>query len=151
MEIPAGYTGSKMKLWDQWLQKPNSTDAAMALDKLPLKNKPHAGITGWDKEAIRPWVLWYEQIKAGNRTFSFEGDPTDYNLNGPVREAKNPDANRTPRRPTTETSPATKASPEAKAANQTEDRSNLTTIVPGIIALILGSGYWIYRRKSSAS
>lgn len=46
---------------------------------------------------IRPWQLWYGQVKAGTRTFRFVGDPAEYSLAGPVvaRETSgNPTARR---------------------------------------------------------
>ncbi len=31
---------------------------------------------------------WYQGVKDGNRTFRFEGDPTEYDLNGPASKEK---------------------------------------------------------------
>ncbi len=33
------------------------------------------------------WQLWYEQVKAGNRSFRFKGDPREYNLKEPVSQS----------------------------------------------------------------
>jgi len=90
--------------------------------------------------ALPAWRLWYNQVKAGNRTYRFKGDPTEYDLNGPVRDSKNMDTIRTARR----------AAPESHSETEPKGRSNAPTITFGIITLILGGGYWIYRRKSLA-
>src|SRR5690606_26228155 len=62
---------------------------AMTLQRLPLTFKPvkRAGYT-FPYEYVYAWQNWYEQIKAGSRTFRFEGDPTEYDLNGPVPKEK---------------------------------------------------------------
>ncbi len=33
---------------------------------------------------IPAWQAWYEQVKSGHRTFRFQGDSTEYDLNGPA-------------------------------------------------------------------
>ena len=68
---------------------PNSWLAAEALTRLPIVSKPTTlqwnRIYDNDLEAVtHAWKLWYQQVKAGNRTFRFEGDATEYNLNGPL-------------------------------------------------------------------
>ncbi|MEY3897594.1 MAG: hypothetical protein RLZZ214_3115 [Verrucomicrobiota bacterium] len=68
---------------------PNSYQAVMALHSLPIVSKPYRPLGGQfvddDFEpSIASWQIWYEQIKSGNRTFRFEGDPTEYDLNGPA-------------------------------------------------------------------
>ena len=63
--------------------------AATALGRLPIVNKPVPAKTQFrTPEDVAPWKLWYEQIKAGKRTFRFEGDATEYDLNGPASKDK---------------------------------------------------------------
>ena len=38
--------------------------------------------------ALASWRQWYEDIKSGRRTFRFEGDSTEYDLNGPAPKEK---------------------------------------------------------------
>lgn len=38
----------------------------------------------------RTWQLWYEQVKAGTRTFRFKGDPQPYTLAGPAEKELRP-------------------------------------------------------------
>lgn len=47
----------------------------------------------WDdykEEDAKTWELWFEQVKAGTRTFRFKGDPQDYNLQGSVSKSIEP-------------------------------------------------------------
>ncbi len=63
--------------------------AAAALGKLPIVNKPVPAKTQFrTPDDVLPWKQWYEQIKAGNRTFRFEGDATEYDLDGPASKDK---------------------------------------------------------------
>jgi hypothetical protein len=68
----------------------NSLHAVDALYKLGLKNPPVHGPFSDPYGDLRSWQLWYEQIRAGNRTFSFKGDSTVYTLAGPVANTSSP-------------------------------------------------------------
>jgi hypothetical protein len=66
-----------------------SVQAARIFGKLPLASKPTSNRLDHEAEgALAVWQAWYEQIKAGKRTFRFEGDPTEYDLNGPAPKEK---------------------------------------------------------------
>ena len=71
---------------------PLANRATGTLMKLPIKNKPAAFTGPVTRETIirdlPAWRLWYEQIRSGKRTFSFEGDTTEYDLNGPAPKEK---------------------------------------------------------------
>jgi hypothetical protein len=70
------------------MAKPNCDRAVRALTEL-LANPPvPAGSDYLFHRDLQTWRLWYEQVKAGNRTFRFEGDPTEYDLNGPAPKEK---------------------------------------------------------------
>jgi hypothetical protein len=43
-----------------------------------IKNPPQPDHRGY--AIIDSWKLWFEQVKAGNRTFSFEGENISYRL-----------------------------------------------------------------------
>ncbi len=67
----------------------HAENALAAIARLPLETRANttpAEMTTYWKD-IDAWKLWYEQVKAGNRTFRFKGDPREYNLNGPVEKA----------------------------------------------------------------
>ncbi len=66
----------------------NSGLATMALRSL-IQDDPVKSKNGWlELGEKKAWQQWYEQIKLGNRTFRFEGDPTEYDLNGPASGQK---------------------------------------------------------------
>ena len=72
---------------------PNSSYALRAIAKLPIVSPPvptrkHSAVI-YDED-IDPWRVWYQQVKAGKRTFRFEGDPLEYSLAGPVVKAADP-------------------------------------------------------------
>ena len=72
---------------------PASDYAMFTFDGMPIVAKPYKrpGSTIPEREmpaALDAWRVWYEQVKAGNRTFRFEGDPTEWDLNGPAPKDK---------------------------------------------------------------
>lgn len=69
---------------------PNSANAAYALSGMNIVGRPARGDLRRDPADVRAWQLWFEQVRAGTRTFSFEGDPTIYSLSGPVDRALDP-------------------------------------------------------------
>ncbi|QJE94747.1 hypothetical protein [Luteolibacter luteus] len=66
----------------------NCYHAVETLHKLGLRNPPVARDYPDVYGDVRTWQLWYEQVRAGTRTFSFEGDDTIYTLAGPVKESR---------------------------------------------------------------
>lgn len=59
--------------------------AALALAALPIVGKPGTPRMEFGgPEDTAAWKQWYEEIKDGKRTFRFEGDPVEYDLNGPA-------------------------------------------------------------------
>ncbi len=93
---------------------PNSLYAVRALNKLGIRNAP-VKREHWDPADLRTWQLWYEQIRAGTRTFSFEGDDAIYSLSGPVRTALDPGdiLSESRRSPAAGTGAAAEAKPES--------------------------------------
>jgi hypothetical protein len=121
------------------MQTPTSQLAASLLEKM-IESPPLIDLPGTYFSDLGPWKNWYHQVKEGNRTYRFKGNPTEYDLNGPVRATKTPDAKRSDRRAITDSSAETKK----------KGGSNAPTITAIIIAVLIGGGYWIYRRKSMA-
>jgi hypothetical protein len=64
-----------------WVSAPsNAYYAAQTLCNIGLKNAP-VPKTKWAKaDDLATWRLWWEQLQAGNRTFSFEGQDTVFRL-----------------------------------------------------------------------
>ena len=71
---------------------PHASQALVAIAKLPLEVRPSQTPPDQTRywEDIDAWKLWYEQVKAGTRTFRFKGDPQEYSLAGPVIETREP-------------------------------------------------------------
>jgi hypothetical protein len=72
--------------------QPLSEWAATSLMKLPIKNKPLGLTSATASDTLEinlaVWQRWYEQVKSGTLTFSFVGDPMEYDLNGPAPKEK---------------------------------------------------------------
>ncbi|MGB6223162.1 MAG: hypothetical protein WBG04_19195 [Haloferula sp.] len=62
---------------------PNSVHATKAFTALGISNPPVRALA-YDPGDQRTWQLWFNQVKAGARTFSFEGDDATYSLEGEV-------------------------------------------------------------------
>lgn len=110
-----------------------------------------SGATG----TLEAWTTWYTQVKEGRRTFRFKGNPQEYDLNGPVSEAKNPDIPRPNRRPDTNLSDPVGSAPQSAAAANTSAAkspsiasSRAPWIIGGIITLIAAAFYLVRRAKS---
>ena len=64
---------------NNWLDlRSNAYLACSALEKIGLKNAPLPPTAGENPDNLATWKLWWGPIKAGNRTFSFEGQDVDY-------------------------------------------------------------------------
>jgi hypothetical protein len=118
---------------------PLALGAATALYFLPLKTKPVKNWSGSDYDQVLKWRDWYQQIKEGRRTFSFEGDPQEYDLTGPVHEARNPDIARVTKRPN--------VSEGAIPLSQTHSKSTMIWGSGFFVALAGLIGY-LYMRKT---
>jgi hypothetical protein len=82
-------TPEAVRILGEFLNDPAmSPVAAKSLLDMPLKAKPAESNLEGEKmssEEIQLWKDWYGQVKSGQRTFSFESDPQEYDLNGPKR------------------------------------------------------------------
>lgn len=84
---------SPIPVQDDWLWPSLARHSVEVLAVMPIVKKPTARIedpanSGVIMPDLKAWQQWFEQIKAGKRTFSFEGDPTEYDLNGPAPKEK---------------------------------------------------------------
>jgi hypothetical protein len=72
---------SPIPVQDGMMENPLAHYALRALAQLPLESKP-AQTSADDhlEKDLRSWQLWYEQVKAGTRTFRFKGDPKEYSF-----------------------------------------------------------------------
>jgi hypothetical protein len=122
---------------------PNSAYALQAIAKLPLVSPPvptrKNNFAIYDED-IEAWRLWYEQVKAGKRTFRFEGDPQEYNLAGPVTKTAAPAMDRS--QPTSANQP----SQEVMAKP-----SELAMIPLAGASALLALAIWLVTKKKRSS
>lgn len=133
-----------------WFEKPLATHAADALNGLPLVNKPVKRIPldrGDPDKDLKAWQHWYQQIKSGKRTYRFEGDRQEYDLNGPAPKEKLASIERDRKRD------EERASRSNKSGSGTVPGFDRLTTSPGfaggILAAILGvlaAGWYYWRR-----
>jgi len=57
---------------------PSCSLAVVALHNLGLENPPVNTSYADYRNDLRTWQLWFEQVRAGNRTFSFKADKKVY-------------------------------------------------------------------------
>ena len=127
--------------------------AATALGRLPIVNKPVPAKTQFrTPEDVAPWKLWYEQIKAGKRTFRFEGDATEYDLNGPASNEKLQRVERDRKRDDERSAGHRKSSSGLNAEFAVTQISKPSTIaaILAACALVAGAGWYFLRGRKVA-
>lgn len=110
----------------------NFRRASMALTQLGIKKAPVKNVStsaGFELSDVNTWQLWYEQVRDGSRTFSFEGDDKNYSLSGPVSVAKDGPTTSRPDRKAT-----------IAAGNGSEPIRSQDNRTPLVIAIILVVG-----------
>lgn len=105
---------------------PSCYSAIIALHNLGLENPP-VKTKYPDASDLRTWQLWYEQVRAGTRTFSFKGDKTIYSLSGPVRTALDPGEIRS----------SARRSPAEESGEASSETGPGSSKIPRIVALSL--------------
>ncbi|GAA5481023.1 hypothetical protein Hsar01_00228 [Haloferula sargassicola] len=98
------------------------------------------------------WVLWFEQVKAGTRTFRFKGDPQPYTLAGPAEKELRPlrdgdEGVEARRQKTTE-----RGNPEISTGTGEEDGRKIPWLPLGLATLLAGGGgvYWWRQSRKAA-
>ena len=126
---------------------PNIHLAARALQELhhlPLASKPVQSEDVHTDEDLETYRLWYAQIKAGNRTFRFVGDPNEYTLAGPVRSS--PEVASTP--------PKARDSADASPSTETGPNSSAPWLAITLGGTLIGGALWYWlvsRRRTQIS
>ncbi len=62
--------------------------AGATLSMLPIVDKPAPAGQRFQPETLPAWRRWYREIAEGRSTFRFEGDPVEYDLDGPASAEK---------------------------------------------------------------
>lgn len=139
-----------------FIKRPHCYSAMLALQRLPIVEKPCEPL-GTDympdelEPALKPWQQWYQEIKDGKRTFRFEGDPVEYDLNGPAPKDKVERIARDQKREVERQGGRQRAAALPAVAEQatTSSRSRPVTIALLIASIVLlGSiGFYILRKR----
>lgn len=126
-----------------------ASGAAGALSRLPIDYQRGARANGKTRYlTIESWRLWYKQVKSGKRTFRFEGDPQEYDLNGPAskealqtieRDRKRDEEHVAGNRKSS--SSASEHSPDGDAAART---FSIATIIAGC-GLLIAALWYLFR------
>lgn len=134
------------------MEFPNCRGASEALVCLPFVSKPQD--KNWmtmTYEDVAPWREWYEQIKAGTRTFRFEGDPTEYDLNGPAPQEKLERIARADKRDAERTGGKKKGQEQPVVKGErTRGRSGLIIWISSVFLLVMAFWYGWSRGKKAA-
>lgn len=88
---PVGRDGKALgggKIWegDGWLPV-NSQIALACFEALPIENGPKLQQSDFGEEnfeGVDKWKDWWNEVKAGKRTYRFVGSPIEYGPDGPV-------------------------------------------------------------------
>jgi hypothetical protein len=115
--------------------------AMSSLHRMPFVSKPVQGNYVSDENDLETYRLWYAQIKAGNRTFRFEGDPNEYSLSGPVTTSPKPAT--TPPRP--------RDSAYASSSGEPESNPSAPWLALTLGGTLIGGAlwYWLASRRGS--
>lgn len=143
------------KGFEQFSPPENPFFAQVALTKL-LDDPPMEAGNSLSAAAIRAqlktWQLWFEQVKAGTRTFRFKGDPQPYTLEGPAERELRPGADgadpENHRRRTTQNREASGSEDSADDPAQRADHWWMAGGALGLVAAIL-LGWRKLRRTST--
>ena len=154
---PQSYDGGDLR-WLVQVRTSNSQYAiivlmASALENKPLVIPPSLKLERPTREQIAVWERWYERIKAGNATFRFEGDPTEYDLDGPasaeklarIRANRQRDEDREQRQRAASALPGGSA-PAAPSAAETSPAFPWLGAVLGGLAVLSSLAWYILRR-----
>jgi hypothetical protein len=133
---------------DNMREEPLSHTAVRYIARLPFASATPSNKGNTDAERDLPaWRQWYEQIKSGKRTFRFEGDPTEYDLNGPAPRQKLEHIARDRKRNAERATGAKRlGSPAAAEASPELGKTPKPALVAALVAssLLLAGAVWYF-------
>lgn len=148
-DLLSDHSANPFPVQDGMMEAPLSRTAVRYLARFPLVSKPANTIHDSEAERDLPaWQHWYEQIKAGNRTFRFEGDPIEYDLNGPAPKDKLVRIERDQKRDAERLVGNKKPTPGSEAKSPITQISKPTTIA-GILAAfaLCAAAVWYFLKS----
>jgi hypothetical protein len=130
---------------------PNANLAVGALKKL-IENPPATKFKDViNSDAIQAWQNWSERIKAGDLTFRFKNNPTEYDFNGPAPKEKLQRIAHDQQRDESRMAGHAKIAPKVTLAEASLPSSNrlLLPALFGLGVLIATSAWYFLRRQGS--
>ncbi|MFD0895476.1 hypothetical protein KBB96_19925 [Luteolibacter ambystomatis] len=130
---------------DSRLPHANCRYAAKSLAVLIDKPPYDAKLNPSSDSALDAWRLWYQQVKAGTRTFRFKGSPIAYSLSGPATDK--PEADHPSSRGQTGTGAKAASPADGNVTAVAPEKSLWPRIAAGVAALLALLGGWLAFRK----
>ena len=127
-----------------WADTPaNSYLSAMTLSNIGIKNAPVPKGKYASNADLATWRLWWEQVQAGNRTFSFEGQDIEFRLK------KSGEIERLTPSDTSSLNHSRNSVPATAEAVVTERGGNGKVFIISAICLLTAAVFFHFRRKNS--
>jgi len=119
-----------------------SCQVATMLDQIGIENPPkiYSPKTRW--ESVDAWKDWWNEVKAGKRTYRFKGSPIEYGPDGPV-------AAQTVTRPGHDSAKTGPLQSSSQEVIRTSDFAKTLWIIIGSALLLLIAGWKIFSSRRS--
>lgn len=153
-------------LWEEWEREPSPDSdvvpprslakcAVTTITLLNIRDAPSPAIDPYAAPTVlAEWQAWYEQIKSGQRTFSFKGQAVEYRFKPDgtweTTPIANPPDDALQAPPTTSSAERTRKIPAAKAQPEELDNRTSRYLLIGLTALMTLAGAWFYLRRMKA-
>ena len=115
----------------------------MTLNNIGIKNAPGTKGKYASNADLATWRLWWEQVRAGNRTFSFEGQDIEFRLK------KSGEIERLTPSDTSSLNHSRNSVPATAEAVVTERGGNGKVFIISAICLLTAAVFFHFRRKNS--
>lgn len=131
---------------------PNAAQAAAAIRKLGIEHPPFRDEKtlesyGAATEEIDAWRDWWNEVKAGKRSYRFAGDPTEYGPEGPVSAAKLKSIELNQRRDRERSSGGRPTAVDASEPGAGNSHTGTVIILLSVAALVAAVAYKFLRRR----
>ncbi len=135
---------------------PNCGKAYFALGKLGIEHPPVPPSTDEDVvlnvERADAWKQWWSEVKSGKRTYRFIGSPIDYGPDGPAtKEQLERIAKNQRREDRTSGNRGSAPADSEERGLSVPAKPSTTYVVIGVVATLLASFAWYFRKTKSAT
>ncbi len=143
-------------IYDDCEVTPNAAQAAAAIRKLGIEHPPFRDEKtlesyGAATEEIDAWRDWWNEVKAGKRSYRFAGDPTEYGPEGPVSAAKLKSIELNQRRDRERSSGCRLSAVDASEPGAGNSHTGTVIILLSVAALVAAVAYIYFRKRKGPS